>query len=395
MIRRKFIQTAAAFPALMIGRRPLSAAAYDLVIQGGRVIDPAQRIDRLADVAIRAGKIAAIGPKIAASSARETIDANGRLVVPGLIDIHLHARDAELPPSAILALGVTSMVDAGSRGAVNVDQLIEVARTAPNRIRILLNIASKGNNPNGRGEFLDSIDPADVPKSHAAVQKHRVRIVGIKARLSRGISADRDLQVLRRAVELAGPFSIPIMIHMGDTASPLPQILALLRPGDIVSHMYAPTPHGIMDQQGQILPEVREARRRGIGFDFGNRLDEHWTWDMAQSGLHQGFPPDTISSDLTITGRTAQVIDLPNVISKFLCMGMPLNRAIACVTSNAARSFCEFNAYGTLRVDASADVTVLDLTQGTFTFVDNYKNVRTGTQRLVTRAVVMGGRKVA
>src|SRR5262252_4501518 len=114
MIRRKFLQTAAAFPAIMIGRRPLSAAAYDLVIHGGRLIDPAQRIDRLADVAIRGEKIAAIGPNISGSSAKKTIDANGRLVVPGLIDIHLHARDAELPPSSILALGVTSMVDAGS-----------------------------------------------------------------------------------------------------------------------------------------------------------------------------------------------------------------------------------------------------------------------------------------
>jgi dihydroorotase len=347
------------------------------------------------DVGTRDGKIAAVGAKIPASSANEIIDASGRLVVPGLIDVHLHARDAELPPSAILALGVTSMVDAGSRGADNVDQLIEIARTAPNRVRILLNIARLGNTPNGRGEFLDSIEPADVPKARAAVQKHRDWIVGIKARLSRGITADRDLEVLRRAVQVAGPFKIPIMIHMGDTGSPLPQILALMRPGDIVSHMYAPTPHGIMDEHGKILPEVRAARRRGIRFDFGNGLNEHWNWDMAQSGLRQGFPPDTISSDLTIAGRTDQVIDLPNVVSKFLLMGMPLNQAIACVTTNAARSFREFNAYGTLRVGAPADVTVLELMQGNFSFVDNYKNVRMGTQKLVTRAVVMGGKKVA
>jgi dihydroorotase len=390
--RRQFVQTAAAFPAL-IG--PLSAAGYDLIVRGGRVIDPAQRIDRVMDVAIRQGKLAALAPNIPASSAAESIDASGQLVVPGLIDVHLHARDAELPPSAIMALGVTSLVDAGSRGADNVDQLIEVARAAPNRMRILLNIGRLGNNPNGRGEFLDSIDPADVAKARAAVAKHRDWIVGIKARLSRGIAAERDQEVLRRAVQAAAPFKIPIMIHMGDTASPLPQILALLRPGDIVSHMYAPTPHGIMDDHGKILPEVREARRRGIRFDFGNGLNEHWNWDVAQSGLQQGFPPDTISTDLTIAGRTEQVIDLPNVVSKFLSMGMPLNQAIACVTSNAARSFREFNAYGSLRTGAPADVTVLELTQGNFSFVDNYKNVRMGTQRLVTRAVIVGGKKVA
>ena len=395
MNRRQFVQTAAAFPAIIADRKTLSAADFDLAIRGGRVIDPAQRIDRVMDVAIRGGKIAALGQNIPASSAMESIDASGMLVVPGLIDVHLHARDAELPPSAIMALGVTSMIDAGSRGADNVDQLIEVARTAPNRMRILLNIGRLGNNPNGRGEFLDNIDQADIAKARAAVEKHRNWIVGIKARLSRGIAGDRDREVLRRAVQVAGPFKIPIMIHMGDTASPLPQILALLRPGDIVSHMYAPTPHGIMDEHGKILPEVREARRRGIRFDFGNGLNEHWNWDVAQSGLQQGFPPDTISTDLTFAGRTEQVIDLPNVVSKFLLMGMPLNQAIACVTSNAARSIREFNPYGNLRARSAADVTVLKLTQGSFSFVDNYKNMHMGTQRLVTRAVIMGGRKVA
>jgi len=395
MNRRRFFQTAAGFPAIIAVRQSLSAGTYDLAIRGGRVIDPARGIDRIMDVAIRGGKIVALAQNIPVSSALESIDASGKLVVPGLIDIHLHARDAELPPSAIMALGVTSMVDGGSRGADNVDQLIEVARTAPNRMRILLNIGRLGNNPGGRGEFLDDIDPADVAKARAAVAKHRKWIVGIKARLSRGIAGERDREVLGRAVQVAGPFKIPIMIHMGDTASPLPEILALLRPGDIVSHMYAPTPHGILDRNGKILPEVREARRRGIRFDFGNGLNEHWNWDVAQAGLQQGFPPDTISTDLTIAGRTDQVIDLPNVVSKFLWLGMPLNQAIACVTRNAARSIREFEAYGALRVGGAADVTVLELAQGSFSFVDNYKNVRMGTQRLITRAVIMGGRKVA
>ncbi len=392
MHRRQFLQTAAAFPAIVAARKPLSPAGFDLAIRGGRVIDPAQHIDRIMDVAIRSGRIAALGQNIPASSALESIDADGKLVVPGLIDIHLHARDAELPPSAIMALGVTSMVDAGSRGADNVDQLIEVARNAPNRMRVLLNIGRLGNDPNGSPEFLDNIDQADVAKARAAVEKHRDWIVGIKARLSRGIAAERDSEVLRRAVQAAAPFKIPVMIHMGDTASPLPQLLALLRPGDIVSHMYAPTPHGIMDRDGKILPEVREARRRGISFDFGNGLNEHWTWDVAQSGLQQGFPPDTISTDLTIAGRTDQVIDLPNVVSKFLLMGMPLSQAIACVTSNSLRAF---HACGSLRPGAAADVTVLELAQGDFSFVDNYKNVRMGTQKLVTRAVIVGGKKVA
>lgn len=364
------------------------------MIRGGRVIDPAQGIDRVADVAISGGQIAAIRPSIPAPSTAKSLDATGKLVVPGLIDVHLHARDAELPPAAILKLGVTSMVDGGSRGADNVAQLIDVAKNAPNRMRILLNIGRLGNNPNGRAEFLDNLDQADVAKCRAAAEQNRAWIVGLKARLSKGIAVDRDQEVLRRAVQVADPLNIPVMIHMGDTFTPLPQLLTILRPGDIVTHLYAPTPHGILDEKGKILPEVRAARKRGILFDFGNGLNEHWNWEVAQKALKQDFPPDTISTDLTIAGRTDQVIDLPNVMSKFLLLGMPLNDVIACVTSNASRAIGAFNPYGNLRPGTVADVTILDLTTGNFNFVDNYKGMRSGSQRLVTSAVIFGGRVV-
>jgi len=399
MTRRRLLRTAAGFPALLSLPSSIRAAEYDLVIRNGHVIDPAQKIDRLADVAIRAGKIASIGPKIPAEAAAESLDAKGNLVVPGLIDIHLHARDATLLPAEILSTGVTSMVDAGSRGADNLPQILEIARNAPNRMRILINISRLGNNPNPdparRDEFLDGIELADVAKARVAIQKNRQWIIGMKARLSRNIAANHDLEVLRLAVEAATPSGIPIMIHVGDTASPLPEILKLLRPGDIVTHVYAPPPHGIQDAAGRILPEVRAARRRGIRFDFGNGRTEHWTWAVAESALAQGFPPDTLSTDLEVVGRTEQVFDLPTVMSKFLILGMPLKQIIACVTANAARSFVEFHEYGSLRKGAVADVTILELTKGTFDFVDNYKGMRTGTQKLVTRAVLVAGERVA
>jgi dihydroorotase len=291
------------------------------------------------------------------------------------------------------------MVDAGSRGADNLGQVIEIARNAPNRMRILINISRLGNNPNPdparRGEFLDGVELADVAKARAAIEANRQWVIGMKARLSRNIAANHDLEVLRLAVEAATPSGIPIMIHMGDTASPLPEILKLLRPGDIVTHLYAPPPHGIQDDAGRILPEVRAARRRGIRFDFGNGRNEHWTWAVAQSGLAQDFPPDTISTDLEVVGRTEQVFDLPTVMSKFLVLGMPLNQVIACVTSHAAQSFKEFHQYGSLRKGGVADVTVLELTKGNFDFVDNYKGTRTGMQKLVTRAVIVAGERVA
>jgi dihydroorotase len=291
------------------------------------------------------------------------------------------------------------MVDAGSRGADNLGQILEIARSAPNRMRILINISRLGNNPYPdparRGEFLDGIELADVGKARAAIEQNRQWIVGMKARLSRNIAANHDLEVLRLAVEAATPSGIPIMIHVGDTASPLPELLKILRPGDIVTHLYAPPPHGIQDDAGRILPEVRHARRRGIRFDFGNGRNEHWTWEVAQSALAQGFPPDTISTDLEVVGRTEQVFDLPTVMSKFLTLGMPLNQVIACVTSRSAASFREFHDYGSLHKGAVADVTVLELTTGTFNFVDNYKTTRMSAQKLVTRAVLVAGKRVA
>ena len=370
----------------------LFAADYDLLVRGGRVIDPSQKIDRLADVAIRNGKIAAIRPDIPASSAPAVIDARGKLVVPGLIDIHLHARDAALPPPEILATGVTTMVDAGSKGADNIDQMVAIGRAAPNRLRLLLNIARLGNDP-VNGEFTGGLEAGDVAKARRAAEANRDWVIGMKARLSRGVTGNRDLDVLKLALQVAVPMKLPLMLHIGDTFTPLPQLLTLLRPGDIVTHAYVPSV-GILDANGRVLPEVREARRRGIRFDFANGLTEHWAWDVAERAMAQDFLPDTISSDLTVAGRTAQVIDLPNVLSKFLLLGMPLPDVLARVTVNSARTFRQLNSLGTLREGATADLTVLEMTEGSFEFVDNYKKTRQGRQRLVTRAVVFGGRQV-
>jgi len=393
MNRRLLLRGAAGAAVALAAPRQVFAADYDLVIRGGRVMDPSQHLDRRVDVAILDGKIAALRPDIPASAGVDSIDASGKLVIPGLIDIHLHARDAELPPPEILATGVTTMIDAGSKGADNFNQILDIARQAPNRLRVLLNIARLGNNPGGRGEFLDSLEQADVDKASRVIADNRDWIVGVKARLSKGIAADRDREVLKLALQVARPARVPVMIHVGNTATPLPLLIEMLRPGDIVTHMYAPE-NGILDASGRVLAQVRAARQRGVLFDFGNGLNEHWSWEVAQRGLDQGFAPDTVSSDLNVPGRTAQVFDLPNVLSKFLVLGMPLDEVIARVTSRAAKVFAPLNDYGTLRVGATADVAVLELTEGSFEFLDNYKGTRPGGRRLVTRAVVFGGKRV-
>lgn len=391
LTRRIFLQRAgAAGVAAVVGARGLSAAKYDLLIKGGRVIDPSRRLDAMRDVAIAGGRIAAVEPNLAIADAASTIDAAGKLVVPGLIDVHTHVRSKEMP-SICLSNGVTSLLDAGSQGVDRIEEVIAAAKGAPNRVRILLNIAKTGILPDG--ELMD-VSRVDVAAAQKVIAAHRDLIVGVKARLSRTVAGKNDREALRRAQAITGPLKLPVMIHMGDTISPLPDLLALLKPGDIVTHMYAPPPHGIFDESGRVLPEVLAARKRGVWFDIGNGRVAHIAWAEAERGVKQKFVPDTISSDWTDAGRTDQVFDFPNVLSKFLLIGMPLDQVIATGTSNAARVVPGFKALGTLRVGRAADVAVLELRQGEFEFVDNYKGTRTGTQKLFPAGAVIGGKRI-
>ena len=168
-------------------------------------------------------------------------------------------------------------------------------------------------------------------------------IVGIKARLSRDVAGQNDYEVLRRAQEAATAFKIPVMIHMGQTMSPLSKLMPLLKSGDIVTHMFAPPPNSIIDDNGHILPEVMAARKRGVRFDVGNGRTGHLRWDMADRILKAGFLPDTFSTDWTQEARTSQVINFPNVMSKFLMLGMPMDQVIACATINASHAFPVFH----------------------------------------------------
>jgi dihydroorotase len=391
MNRRQFVCAAAA--AFVPIPRGFAATAnkYDLIVKGGRVVDPARKLDAIRDVAIADGHIVAVDANLSASAA-ETIDAHGKLVVPGLIDIHTHATRVNEGPALCLADGVTGLIDAGSQGADHIDQAIAVARSAPQQCRVLINIGRAG--ILAEGDTMD-LNRADAAAAREAIGRNREMIAGVKARLSRDVAGPNDFEVLRRAQEVASVFHLPVMIHMGQTVTPLPKLLALLKPGDIVTHMFAPPPNSIIDDAGHILPEVTAARRRGVRFDLGNGRTGHLRWDMADSVLKAGFLPDTFSTDWTPEGRTAQVIDFPNVMSKFLMLGMPLDRVIACATINAARAFPVFHNRGTLKVGAPADLAVLELREGMFEFVDNYGNKRTGSQRLFPSATVLAGKRVA
>jgi dihydroorotase len=389
MITRRQFVSAAAGAAVCASVPRARAAGYDLIIKGGRVIDPSVGLDAARDVAIAAGRIAAVEPNITGETAA-TIDARGKIVTPGLIDIHTHAARSKEGPPLALQDGVTGWVDAGSAGADNIDDMAAVARGAPQIGRLLVNIARTG--VAAGGELMD-LTRADVALARGAIARHRDVVVGVKARLSANVAGANDLEALRRAQDAAASFNLPVMIHVGQNYSPMRAILALLKRGDIVTHMYAPPPNSILDDQGRLFPEVTAARRRGILFDFGNGGGGHFNWDMVERATRQGFWPDTFSTDWNAMSKSNPgVVDFPNVMSKFLMFGMPLSQVIACATVNAARVFPAFDDRGTLNVGAPADVALLELRQGTFEFLDNYNGKRNGNQRLFPAAAFVGGK---
>ena len=389
MNRRQLVCAAGA--ALLAPMPKASAASYDLVIRGARVIDPSTGLDAVRDVAISGARIAAVQASVAGEVA-ETIDARGKIVTAGLIDIHTHAGRSKDGPPLCLQDGVTGWVDAGTGGADNMDAVAEVARGAPQIGRCLVNIARTGVIAPG-GELHD-ISAANVALAQAAIARNRDIVVGVKARLSDNVAGANDLEALRRAQEAAAPFNLPVMIHIGQNHTPLRAILALLKRGDIVTHMYAPGMNGILDDRGVLLPEVMAARRRGILFDFGNGVSDHFDWDTVEKATRQGLWPDTFSTDWNTKSKSSGVVDLPNVMSKFFMFGMPLAQIIACATVNAARCFPAFDDRGTLNVGAPADVAIMELREGTFEFLDNYKGTRTGRQRLFPSETVLNGKRV-
>ena len=389
MRRRSFFKAATLGP-LLLKAQTLFAQSFDLIIRGGRVIDPSLNLDTIADVGIANGRIESIDRELNASATDE-INATNKIVVPGLLDIHAHYAQDDRGAHICLSDGVTGWVDAGSAGADNIEEMVAVARSAPQPARILLNI--------GRGGVIPEGDTADISMANVEVAKAAIAsnldyVVGVKARLTSGVTAN-DIVVIRRAQEVASYFNLPLMIHIGQSESSMASLVAELKPGDVVTHMYAPPPNAIINNDGRIFPEILEARRRGIWFDVANGRTDHLRWDTFDAIMETGFWPDTISTDGFSTSRSAPgVRDYPNIMSKFLNFGMSLNAVVAASTHNPSRVFPFLRDKGTLNIGAPADVAILDLREGEFEFIDNYENVRPGNQRLFPFETVLAGRRV-
>ena len=292
------------------------------------------------------GESPRVAPDIPASEAAEVLDARGKIVTPGLVDIHAHL-DADMPPAHCLSTGVTAIVDAGSRGADNVGELVTLAKAAPNR-----DADPAEPRPHRAGQHAASCSTSPMrmwPRRGAPIDANRDVIIGIKARLSKRSPATHDLDAIDRAHEVTVPLGLPLMVHIGQTASPVPALLGRLRPGDIVTHVYAPPPNTILDERRTCVsgsPRGAEARASCSTSATAAAATLRGRWPTAR--LQQGFLPDTISSDLTAPGRTDRVFDFPTVLSKFLLLGLSLDQVIASATVNAARAIAPFRDLGTL-----------------------------------------------
>lgn len=378
---------------------PASGAVFDLLIARGRVIDPAQNLSAVRDVAIRHGRIARIDANIPPDQARQVFDATGKIVTPGLIDLHSHVYEHGTPlgvSSDLVGIqsGVTTIVDAGTTGASMFPGfrrfVIDGART---RIYALLNLSTAGC-------CTDEIylDPRliNTRANRRVIEAHRDLILGLKVRV-RGRREDlaHDVATLQTARELADEAGLPIMMHW----STEPELLAILQAGDILTHPFNPPTErssnvfgSQLTQADTVLPQILELEDRGI-FTDGQLATTHHQWEVSEKATSQGWFPDAISTDVARTpDRTPASVLLP--MSQFLHLGLSLEQVIERVTTNPAKMLDYPETVGSLEPGAPADVAVLELEQGRFTFGDGSRpepQTRELSQQFVNVATLKGG----
>ena len=370
---------------------------FDLLIKGGTVIDPAQQLHAPMDVAVKNGKILEVAPNLPEDRAVEVVSAKDRIVTPGLIDIHLHCYDgvSECVNADFhcLSKGVTTVVDAGSAGYPAIDNFHRyIINTSATRIKALVNISPLG--ALAPGGVIDALKYVDADLAAKAVANNRPAVVGIKVRLGQEIQGANDVEYLKRGLQAAESAGVPLMAHIDGPYSSLNDLLPLLRKGDVYSHFLHAHQHGTLDANGKILPVALEARKRGVLFDVAQGRS-HVSFEVADKCLQQDFLPDTLSTDLTRVTAVARVFDLPTMVSKFMALGVHIDKALAMVTINAARVF-DFGApIGTLQPGSEADISIFELREGNFEFEDSEGRKRPGRQKLASTAVVRRGQWLA
>ena len=370
----------------------------DLILRGGRVIDPGQGLDGVRDVGFANGKVAAIATRLDSATA-EVRDVSGLIVTPGLIDLHTHVYwggtslgiDAE---EFCRTSGVTTAVDTGSAGPGNFMGFRKhVIERSAVRILAYLHVSHAGiygfSNTVMVGEsedirLMDPVTAAEVADANRDV------IVGIKVRVGRHASGDQGVAPLNIALQVAEETGLPLMAHIDEPPPSYEDVIAMLRPGDVLTHAFRPFPNSPATAQGTVKPAVLAARKRGVLFDIGHGMGS-FAFKTARAMLANGFPPDTISSDVHALCINGPAFDQVTTMSKFLCLGMSLPDVIKASTETAAFAL-KRPELGSLKPGSTGDATLLSVDDGTYDYVDVVGEHLEGRQRIHSRGVVIGGK---
>jgi dihydroorotase len=361
----------------------------DLVIANGRVLDPGAGIDGDLDIAIVRGRIHEVAAGLGKQFPDRTIDAGRAWVMPGLVDIHTHCfwggTYFGIRPDPVAGnTGVTTWVDAGSSGAWNLAAFRTIAETSTRRIRAYVNVSAVG--LVARTGELDNLDYVNEDDLLAVIDEHRDFIVGIKVRMGH---PKHGILPLERAIATARKARLPVMVHVRNGPPDIRDILAILRPADILTHCYTGADMAMVAQDLWI-PEAHEARRRGVLFDVAHG-GASFGWKSAEAGFAAGFRPDMISSDLHQLNYFPPNVDLTETMSKMLHVGMEISDIVRAVTSTPAEAIRMEGQVGTLKPGAFADLALFEIADGEFTMTDTHGESRTARRKFKHVLTVANG----
>jgi dihydroorotase len=368
----------------------------DLVLKGGRLVDPSQGIDRVTDIAFAGGKVAAIGDGL---SGADTRDVSGKIVSPGLIDLHTHVYwgGTSLGVEAELLArtgGVTTFIDAGSAGPGNFHGFRKhVIEPSPVRILPYLNVSFPGIFAFSKtvmvGECADMrlIDPREAVR---VARENKDLVLGIKVRVGKSASGDSGIMPMDIALDVAEECGLPVMAHLDAPPPSRNDVLSRLRPGDVLTHCFRPFPNAPVRADGKVRDEILAARARGVIFDIGHGGGS-FGFGTTRAMLAGGFLPDVISSDVHVISIEGPAFDLLTTMSKFLCLGVDLPTVLKLATVNAAAAIKRPDL-GTLKVGSVGEATVIDEVSGKFDYADSIGEHMMGDKRLLSAGVVLGGR---
>lgn len=367
----------------------------DVLIRNGTVCDPARGFKQKADVGLAAGRVAAIGPNLSAQ-ALEIIDASGQFVTPGLVDLHTHCYHsatglgAEADPIAARS-GVTTWVDAGSFGwnqATGFRRFI----VQPSKVRIYGYVYLY---PDNRNPDMDAVKyvRSMMKRTGETIVANKDILLGVKLQVGANMNGRYSLEFLKIARELCDEYKIPLMTHISFAPPTTDEVMALMRPGDVITHCYTPHSLGILDASGKVLASVREARKRGVWFDVGHGLGS-FNFEAARKALADGFVADTISTDIYNLNVNGPVYDMPTTMTKLMHLGMSFDDVLSRVTIAPAKIIHRMEGLGTLNAGSPADVAVLAMEEGEFPLVDSQRNRVTARQRVVAKATFCRGKRV-